>query len=76
MPKIKTHQATAKRFRISKPKKGSSKKKIIMRKIGQDHFNANESSNRTRNKRLDISIAKSNIKNLKKLIPYAKSKKR
>ena len=77
MPKIKTHKATAKRFRISRPKKGSQKKKkIIMRRAGQDHFNANESGKKTRNKRRDISTAKTNLKNIKKLMPYAKSKKR
>lgn len=77
MPKIKTHKATAKRFRISKPKKGSAKRStIIRRKAGQDHFNANESSKKTRGKRRDVSVSKSNIKNLKNLMPYAKSKKR
>lgn len=71
MPKIKTHKATKKRFRLSKPKKSNSKnRKIIMRKVGQDHFNANESSKKTRKKRKDIKISKSNIKNIKKLIPY------
>lgn len=52
MPKIKTHQATNKRF--SKTRKG----KYIARKSGQDHFNARESGKTTRNKRRDISFSK------------------
>lgn len=48
MPKMKTHQATAKRFK--KTKTG----KIIKRTCGQDHFNARENGNTRRNKRSDV----------------------
>lgn len=64
MPKIKTHKATAKRFSITK------KKKIIKRKAGQDHFNARESGKTKRNKRKDVKVSKSDIKNIKLQIPY------
>ncbi|OGH67470.1 MAG: hypothetical protein A3J66_01220 [Candidatus Magasanikbacteria bacterium RIFCSPHIGHO2_02_FULL_47_14] len=53
MPKMKTHKATAKRFRVKKTKKGI---KIIKRTDGQDHFNARESGKTRRNKRSDKSM--------------------
>ncbi len=64
MPKIKTHKASAKRFKITK------NNKIIRRKGGQDHFNARESGTTTRSKRRDITVSKSDRKNIKTLIPY------
>jgi len=65
MPKIRTHKATSKRFTITK------NKKVIRRKAGQDHFNARESGTITRRKRRDIKAAKSDVKNIKRLIPYS-----
>lgn len=47
MPKIKTHQATAKRFKVKKSGK------IMKRTDGQDHFNSRESGKVKRNKRSD-----------------------
>ncbi len=64
MPKIKTHKATAKRFKITK------NNKIKQRKAGQDHFNARESGKTTRNKRRDIDTHKSVEKTIKSLMPY------
>jgi len=64
MPKIKTHKATAKRYFITK--KGSVKKK----KAGQDHFNARETGNVGRNKRRDVKIHKTEIRNIESFIPY------
>jgi len=52
MPKMKTHQATAKR--ITKSKTG----KFLKRKNGQGHFNAREGGKTTRNKRRDVSFSK------------------
>jgi large subunit ribosomal protein L35 len=63
VPKVKTHQGTAKR--IKKTKTG----KLISRSAGQDHFNSRESGNTTKNKRRDIVLSKTNNK-LKALIPY------
>lgn len=64
MPKIKTHKATVKRFK----KTGSQK--LTQRKAGQDHFNARETGNTTRQKRLDISTTKTLAKTIKLLTPY------
>ncbi|PLX21506.1 50S ribosomal protein L35 [Candidatus Parcubacteria bacterium] len=62
MPKMKTHKATAKRFKITKTEK------IKQRKAGQDHFNARESGNTKRKKRRDIDSSKSFTKTIKTLI--------
>lgn len=64
MPKLKTHKTAIKRFKITKTGK------IKQRKAGQDHFNTRESGNTTRKKRRDISAHKTEIKNIKELIPY------
>lgn len=64
MPKIKTHQATVKRFRRT------AKDKLMQRKAGQDHFNARESGNVTRHKRLDIAATGTLTKTIKQLTPY------
>lgn len=48
MPKLKTHKATAKRFKRTK------NGKIIKRTAGQNHFNAKESGNTGRNKKSDV----------------------
>lgn len=64
MPKIKTHKATVKRFK----KTGSNK--LTQRKAGQDHFNARESGNTTRQKRVDISTTGTLEKTIKLLTPY------
>jgi ribosomal protein L35 len=64
MPKIKTHQATAKRYRQTPTNK------LMRRKSGQDHFNSRESGNTTRQKRLDISADSTIAKTIKTLTPY------
>lgn len=64
MPKLKTHQAAAKRFKIS------GRKKMMQRSAGQDHFNARESGKITRKKRRDKSLNKANIRSINKLVPY------
>jgi large subunit ribosomal protein L35 len=66
MPKLKTHKATAKRFKLTKTKK------ILKRKAGQDHFNTRESGKTTRNKRRDVSMSKSDHKNIRISLPYNK----
>jgi len=47
MPKLKTHKATSKRFRVTK------KGKIIKRTAGQNHFNSRENGKVGRNKKSD-----------------------
>jgi large subunit ribosomal protein L35 len=64
MGKLKTQKAIAKRFKPTKTGK------ILKRKSGQDHFNARERGKTTRNKRRDISMSETLVKNLKELIPY------
>lgn len=63
MPKVKTHQGTAKR--IKKTKTG----KLMTRATGQDHFNARETGKTVKNKRRDLNLGKVHQK-LKSLIPY------
>ncbi len=64
MPKIKTHKATVKRFKLT------SKGKIKQRKAGQDHFNARERGNTKRSKRRDITTDNTLRKTITQLIPY------
>ncbi|TSC55555.1 MAG: Uncharacterized protein G01um101418_877 [Parcubacteria group bacterium Gr01-1014_18] len=64
MAKMKTHKATAKRFKLS------AKKKLIHKICGQNHFNAREPGKVTRAKRLRLQIAKVDEKAFKALIPY------
>jgi ribosomal protein L35 len=61
MPKIKTHQATVKRFTFS------AKGKVKQRKGGQDHFNSKETGKTGRIKRLDINTTKTLNKTIKVL---------
>lgn len=51
MPKLKTPNAISSRFLLTK------RKKVLHRKAGQDHFNARERGNTTRNKRRDVSLS-------------------
>lgn len=62
MAKIKTHKATAKRFKVTK------NDKIISRKAGQDHFNARENGKTKRNKRRDVDVSATLKKTIKTLI--------
>jgi large subunit ribosomal protein L35 len=64
MPKIKTHKATAKRF------KRTGADKLTRRKAGQDHFNSRESGKIKRNKRRDIPGNETFTKTIKTLTPY------
>ena len=62
--KLKTNKALKKRIKVT------SKKKILIRTGGQDHFNSRESGKVTRNKRRDKKLSNANVKNVKKLLPY------
>jgi len=64
MTKIKTHQATAKRYK----KTGTAK--LLRRKAGQDHFNSRESGKVKRNKRRDIDASATLRKTIATLTPY------
>jgi len=63
MPKVKTHQGTAKRIR--KTKSG----KLMARSTGQNHFNSRETGKTSKNKRSDLLLGKVHQK-LKQAIPY------
>jgi large subunit ribosomal protein L35 len=69
MPKIKTHKATAKRFRYT----GSGK--LMRTKIGKSHLRRKKSSAREahvrRDARSDVAAAK---KRVRKLAPYLDKK--
>ena len=65
MPKIKTHQSIAKRFKISKTGK------LMKRKAGQGHFNTREKGSVTRAKRRMQNTSDTIARPLKHLIPYS-----
>ncbi|TSC76324.1 MAG: Uncharacterized protein G01um101431_945 [Parcubacteria group bacterium Gr01-1014_31] len=65
MGKMKTHQATAKRFKIS------TGGRIMKKRVGQDHFNARESGKVTRNKRRRNRLAKVDIRKVRSVLPYS-----
>jgi len=62
--KLKTKKLVKKRVKVT------SKKKVLIRTGGQDHFNSRESSKVTKNKKRDKEISSVNIKAVKKLLPY------
>jgi len=68
MAKIKTHKATAKRFKIKRSGKGV---KILKRTDGQDHFNSRESGKTKRNKRSDNIMSDTMKKTILRAMPYS-----
>ncbi|MBI2552279.1 50S ribosomal protein L35 [Candidatus Uhrbacteria bacterium] len=64
--KLKTPKSLSKRFKITRTGK------VLIRKGGQDHFNAREPGKVTREKRRDVSLSEHHAPNVKKLLPYAK----
>lgn len=66
MPKLKTHQATAKRIRFT------GRRKLLKRKAGQDHFNARERGVTTMGKRRDVSVSETLDRTIRSLVPYQK----
>ena len=58
---MKTPKAISKRFKITKSK-------VIKRKAGKNHFNAKESSKKTRNKRRDVLVSDDFSKSIRQLI--------
>lgn len=63
--KLKTHQATSKRF------KKTGDKKFIKRKAGQNHFNSRESGKTTMGKRRDISVKAVDVPAIQRLLPHS-----
>ncbi|HNU95114.1 MAG TPA: 50S ribosomal protein L35 [Bacillota bacterium] len=64
MPKVKTHRASAKRFRVT----GSGL--IIKNKAGRRHDLGKKTSKRKRNMRKADVVAKADAKVVRQLIPY------
>lgn len=62
MPKRKSNKALTKKIKVSK------NGKVKRRSTGQNHFNAKESGNKTRAKRSDKRLFKTDEKNIKKAL--------
>jgi large subunit ribosomal protein L35 len=63
--KQKTSKTVSKRIKLTKSGK------MLKRKGGQGHFNSRESGKVTRNKRRDLSVSASYVRNIKQLTPHA-----
>ncbi|HBL82621.1 MULTISPECIES: 50S ribosomal protein L35 [Congzhengia] len=64
MPKIKTHRASAKRFRITK------NGKVKMKHNYTSHILTKKSTKRKRKLRKGAYASNANLKTIKKMIPY------
>ena len=64
MPKIKTHSGAKKRFKLSKTGK------VIRAHAYKSHILNKKTSKRKRNLRQTTTADKTNVKQIKKLIPY------
>lgn len=62
--KLKTKKAVSKRFKVT------ATGKLLHRKGGQGHFNAKESGKKRRQKRGLMLVAQTELKALKRLLPY------
>ena len=64
MPKMKTSRAAAKRFKVT----GSGK--LVRNKAYKSHSLTKKTTKRKRNLRKDIIMDETNVKNMKKILPY------
>ena len=64
MPKIKTNRAAAKRFK----KTGTGK--LVRNKAYKRHILTKKSTKRKRALRQDVVVDATNVKNMKKILPY------
>ena len=64
MPKMKTCRSAAKRFKVT----GSGK--LVRNKAYKSHILTKKSHNRKRNLRKDTVVDQTNVKNMKKAMPY------
>ncbi len=65
MPKLKTHKATSKRYRVTKTGK------IEKRAAGQNHFNSRENGKVGRNKKSDVIMSPSLNRIMQINLPHA-----
>lgn len=66
MPKLKTHKATARRFKLS----GSGK--LMRTRQGKSHLRRNRSARAKREYDEMFVVSKADARRLRKLLPYAK----
>ena len=64
MPKMKTSRAAAKRFKVTGPGK------IVRNKAYKSHILTKKSQKRKRNLRKQTVVDQTNVKNMKKILPY------
>ena len=64
MPKMKTSRAAAKRFKVT----GAGK--LVRNKAYKSHILTKKSQKRKRNLRKQIEVDKTNVKNMRKILPY------
>lgn len=64
MPKMKTSRAAAKRFKVT----GSGK--LVRNKAYKSHILTKKSTKRKRNLRQQAVVDATNVKNMKKILPY------
>ena len=64
MPKMKTSRSAAKRFKMT----GTGK--IVRNKAYKRHILTKKSTKRKRNLRKDTLLDQTNVKNMKKILPY------
>jgi large subunit ribosomal protein L35 len=69
MPKMKTHKATAKRFKVTK------KKKLRRLKQGRSHLRRKKSKRALRSLRKDLPIDKADEKRVRRLLGIGQKKK-
>lgn len=62
MPKMKTHKATAKRFKIT------GRRKLRRRKQGSSHLRRKKSKRAKRQMRQDIGVAHANVRRVERLL--------
>lgn len=62
MPKMKTHKATAKRFKIT------GRRKLRRRKQGSSHLRRKKSKRAKRQMRQDIGVARANVRRVERLL--------
>jgi large subunit ribosomal protein L35 len=65
MPKMKTHSGAKKRFKVS------AGEKVKYRKPGQRHLMTGDSGNQNRESRKACFVKKTDMKTMKKNLPYA-----
>lgn len=65
MHKMKTHSGAKKRFNVT------GKGKVKYKKPGQRHLMIGDSGNQNRNARKSIIVAKTDMRTMKKVMPYS-----